>query len=80
MTCRDEILSAFERLERRHARRDLDLSEVVQEVQSAGTAYAESTIRTHISSVMCRDSPVNHGTVYDDLKRVGHGRYRRCAT
>ncbi len=80
MTCRDEILSAFERLERRHGRRNLGLSEVVQEVEAAGTDYAESTIRTHISSVMCRDSPVNHGTVYDDLERVGHGRYRRLAT
>ena len=76
MTCRDEVLAAFERLERRHGRRELDLAEVVQEVL-ASSAYEESTIRTHISSRMCAEAPANHGTVYADLERVGRGRYRR---
>lgn len=77
MTCRDEILAAFERLERRHGRRDFELAEVVQEVQAVGTAYEESTIRTHVSSRMCRDAPVHHASVTDDLERVGRGRYQR---
>lgn len=76
MTCRDEVLAAFERLERRHGRRELDLADVVQEVL-ASSAYKESTIRTHITSRMCAEAPANHGTVYADLERVGRGRYRR---
>lgn len=77
MTCRDEILAAFERLENRHGRRDFALAEVVLEVQAGGSDCTESTIRTHVTSVMCRDSPVNHGTVYDDLRRIGRGQYER---
>jgi hypothetical protein len=76
-TCRDEILRAFERLERRHGRTAFDLQDIVQEVQRATDAYAESTIRTQVSSVMCAQAPVNHANASDDLDRVGRGRYRR---
>jgi len=31
---------------------------------------------THVASRMCADAPDNHGTVYADLDRVGHGLYR----
>ena len=77
MACRDEVLAAFERLERRHGRTAFDLVEVVQEVQAAGTGYRESTIRTHVTSRMCADAPDHHGTTYADLERVDRGRYRR---
>lgn len=77
MTVRSEILRAFDRLERRHARVDFQLADIVMEVQSAGSTYAESSIRTHVVSVMCVNAPVNHGTTYRDLERVAHGRYRR---
>jgi hypothetical protein len=76
MTCRDEVLAAFERLERRHGRREFYLVDVVQEVRGR-TVYKESTIRTHVTSRMCADAPANHGTVYADLERMGRGRYRR---
>ena len=36
MTCRHEVLAAFERLERRHGRTDFDLADVLQEVQANG--------------------------------------------
>lgn len=77
MTCRDEVLAAFERLERRHGRKDFDLADVVQEVQASGSTYTESTIRTHVTSRMCSDAPDHHGTIYADLDRVESGRYRR---
>lgn len=76
-TCREAVLGAFERLERRNDRRSFDLYEVVQEVQAQTDAFAESTIRTHVTSVMCAQAPKNHGTVYSDLDRVARGRYRR---
>lgn len=76
-SCRQQILRAMAALERRHGRRDFALAEIVAEVRTYGTALAESTIRTHISSVMCVDAPANHGTRYPDLRRAGHGRYER---
>lgn len=75
-TCRDAILVAFRSLERRTGERDFALVDVVDEVL-ATTDYKESTIRTHISSLMCRDAPEHHQTTYADLERVSRGRYRR---
>lgn len=76
-TCRDEILAAFVRLERRHGRLDFAPMEVIQEVGAATHRYPDSTIRTHIVSRLCAGAPVNHAVVYDDLERVAPGRYRR---
>lgn len=76
-TCREAVLAAFERLERRNDRESFNLFEVVQEVMAQNGAFAESTIRTHVTSVMCAQAPKNHGTVYSDLDRVARGRYRR---
>ena len=45
-------------------------------VLNQGTEHEESTIRTHVCSVMCANAPTNHMTTYDDLERVSHGRYR----
>ncbi|MGH2703339.1 MAG: hypothetical protein ACRDJ2_16400 [Actinomycetota bacterium] len=59
--CRDEVLGAFARLERRHGRRDFQLSDVVAEVLAFSSSYKESTIRTHVTSRMCVDSPDHHG-------------------
>jgi hypothetical protein len=76
-TCRQAVLAAFGRLERRHGCKQFALLEVIQEVESVTDEFAESTIRTHVTSVMCVQAPVNHGTTYDDLDRVGRGRYQR---
>lgn len=77
MTCRNEVLAAFERSERRHGRRDFDLADIVQEVQAAGSTYKESTVRTHVTSRMCADARDHHETTFADLERVERGRYRR---
>ena len=71
------MLDAFSRLERRHGRSDFDLGDVVTETAVHDPEFAESTIRTHVTSRMCADAPDHHGTVYADLERVGRGRYRR---
>ena len=77
MTCRAEVLEAFFRLERKTGNREFQLRDVVDEVLNATIALKESTVRTHVASVMCRDAPVNHGLVFDDLERVDRGIYRR---
>jgi hypothetical protein len=75
-TCREAVLDAFRRLEARAGRRDFDLGTIVAEVMSAAS-YKESTVRTHVASVMCRGTPHHHAIVYEDLERVGRGRYQR---
>ena len=64
-------------LERRNGVRAFSLSDIVQQVQSQTNAFKESTIRTHVTSRMCREAPANHAVVFADLERVGHGMYRR---
>jgi hypothetical protein len=76
-TCRDAVLEAFERLERRHGRQAFDLAEIVTETSVVDGSFADSTIRTHVASRMCADAPDHHGTVYANLERVDRGRYRR---
>ena len=75
-TCRAEILAAFDRLERRHGRAVFAPVEIIQEVLAVTDRYPEHTIRTEIVSRMCAEAPVHHAASYNDLERVGRGRYR----
>lgn len=69
-TCREAVLEAFIRLESRSSRKDFDLSEIVKEVLATTGNFAESTIRTHVSSKMCAQAPTNHAMKYSDLDRI----------
>ncbi len=73
--CRDEILKAAAHLGSL-GQTDFTPDEIIRTLRDRGTRYAESTIRTHVVSVMCKNAPQNHLTAYADLERVGHGRYR----
>ena len=76
MTARQEILEALPAVRSRTGSEVFTPADVVAELHRRGTTLADSTIRTHIVSVMCRDAPANHLVHYDDLERVGRGRYR----
>lgn len=76
-TCRSQILGAFDALQHRLGRDVFSPAEVIAEVQRRDGQHADSTIRTHIVSVMCINAPRNHGVRYDDLERVSRGQYRR---
>lgn len=67
VTCRDEILQAFEALCREHGRVDFSPGEILGRVRGSVSNYADSTIRTHVGSHMLAD-----GT----LIRVAPGLYR----
>lgn len=75
-TCRDEILEAAHALLRRTGAPDFALSDAVREMRKRGSRYQDSTIRTHVTSVMCVNAPSNHVTRHPDLERVARGRYR----
>ncbi len=76
MTCRDEILTAIHRYSSRTSRKVFTAAEIVAEMKSMRSPYRDSTIRTHIVSRMCSNAPDHHAVVYDDLERVGPGKYR----
>jgi hypothetical protein len=76
MTARDEVLNAAKALSSRSPDGTFTLEEVIWELKRRGTAYKESTIRTHVTSRMCTNAPDHHGTVYADLERLDRGRYR----
>ncbi|MBB5181104.1 hypothetical protein HNQ44_002569 [Planomicrobium koreense] len=75
-TARDEILTAVQKITREREEKQFDLSEVLQYMKDDGTSYKESTIRTHITSRCCSNSPNHHGSVFDDYERIGKGIYR----
>jgi len=75
-SARQEILAAARKLAGRSPDRSFALMDIVAELRRSGSRYAESTIRTHVTSRMCADAPDHHGTTYDDLVRLGGGRYR----
>ena len=54
------------------------LADVIAEMRARGSHYAESTIRTHVTSRMCANAPDHHAVVYRDFWCVdrGSGRYR----
>jgi hypothetical protein len=76
MTARDEVLAAVRALATRSKDGTFSVKDVVRYMRSRDTAYAESTIRTHVVSRMCANAPSNHGVTYDDLIRVADGTYR----
>ena len=76
-TVRIAVLEAVDRLERRHGRSVFALSDIIQEACTPNPAISESSVRTHIVSVMCREAPVNHANHANDLERMARGMYRR---
>ncbi|GAB2966449.1 hypothetical protein GCM10027184_13760 [Saccharothrix stipae] len=73
---RREILDAVQAVLTRSGASTFTLAEVVAEMARRGTDYPESTIRTMVTSHLCRNAPDHAATTYDDLERVDRGRYR----
>lgn len=75
-TARAEILATARKLAGQSADGSFTLAQILADMKQAGTRYAESTIRTHVTSRMCAEAPDHHGTTYDDFQRLGEGHYR----
>jgi hypothetical protein len=73
---RREILDAVQAVLTRSGASTFTLAEVLAEMARRGTGYAEGTIRTMVTSHLCRNAPDHAATTYDDLERVDRGRYR----
>jgi hypothetical protein len=55
VTCREEVLEAFEALTRQTGRVDFSPSEMLAQVRAAGSQYKDSTVRTDVVSHMVQD-------------------------
>ena len=75
-TLRDELMAAIERLLAKQESREFNFPSVWEEMASAGTTFDRDSARTTFSFHM----PMSDGPAatrgYDDLIRVGRGRYR----
>ena len=76
MTARDEVLSAATHLSSKSPDGTFTLDDVLVLWHGRGAEYADSTIRTHVSSRMCTNAPDNRAIVFEDQVGVDHGRYR----
>jgi hypothetical protein len=80
MTCREELLDCAKRIVSRKGENSFSLEEILQEMTRSGTSYKESTIRTHVTSRMCMNSPRHHAVKYNDLRRIRRGEYTLMRT
>lgn len=76
MGCREEVLIAAKDIVGKKGENEFTLQEILNFMQKKGTGYADSTIRTHVTSRCCGNAPKNHETKYDDFRRVGRGKYK----
>ena len=51
-------------------------AELIAAARSAGSTYADASLRTHVVSYMCKNAGGAYGGRYPDLLRVGRGLYR----
>jgi alkylated DNA nucleotide flippase Atl1 len=77
-TAHEEIREVAHELASRSEDGEFTLAEILQAMKTRGSRYAESTIRTHVTSRMCANAPDHHGVVYQDFWCIdrGSGRYR----
>lgn len=70
MPCHEDVLRAAQAVLARTGRTTFRIPEILDEM--AGTEYAESTIRTHVSSRCCINAlGGNHEVRYQYFRRVG---------
>ncbi len=76
---RGEIHQAVRAVLTRSGSATFSLDEIVREMGSHGSRYAESTVRTMVSSHLCANAPDHAAVTYKDFERLGRGLYRPTA-
>jgi hypothetical protein len=76
MICRDEILMAAREIIRASGINKFTIDDIVKQMQRKQTKYQISTIRTHVSSRMCANSPNHHAKTFSDFERIENGVYK----
>jgi hypothetical protein len=74
---RAEILAAIDAIVTRSGGETFEFNDVLVEMRLRGSTYADSTVRTMVTSHMCANAPDHLAKTFDDLERVGRGLYQR---
>ena len=74
-TCRDELLIAVRTIVKNKGINEFTVKEAIDYMKANGTVYKESTISTHIRAKCCIDTNKNHGTVFNDYRNLGNGKF-----
>lgn len=74
--CREEVIKAVRSIVTEKNINEFSVKEVIQHMAKNNTTFKESTIRTHITSRCCANSPKNHPVVYNDFERIKPGLYK----
>lgn len=73
--CPEQILAASSQITQFKDRNEFTILEILNYLTQQNSPYKESTIRTHITSRMCRNAPNNHAITYNNLTRIQLGVY-----
>jgi len=76
MACHEEVLEASRTIINIKGKNEFSPIEIITHLKNQGTDCEESTIRTHIISRCCKNSPSHHGTTYEYFERVSFGLYK----
>lgn len=76
MTYRNEILDCANKIVTQKQTNIFTMQEILDCMRAKGCPYNENTIRTHVSSRMCANSPDHHDSTYDDFERISDGVFR----
>lgn len=76
MTCRQEILNIIRSLVQDRPDGEFGVAEVIRAMRAQRSQYPKGTVMSHVTSFMCANAPRARNRQYDDLERVGRGRYR----
>ena len=76
MTCREEIMISVKQIIEAKGVNEFSIIEVIRHMNNNGTHFRESTIRTHITSRLCKNAPDNHMVTYNDFERIEKGLYK----
>ncbi|WP_420819898.1 DUF7669 domain-containing protein [Paenibacillus favisporus] len=75
-TCREELLQATRSIIKAKGINRFTPKEAIEFMQRNNTIYAESTIRTHITSRCCSNAKDHHAVTYNDYEALGNGEYK----
>lgn len=75
-TYREQILAAACQITQSKNQNEFTISEVLNYFSKQNISYNPRTIKTHISSRMCSNSPDHHGVTYNDFTRIKRGLYK----
>jgi hypothetical protein len=73
---RGEILASARRVLHRSGGQTFSMNDIITDMRTQGSGYAEGTIRTMLTSHLCADSSGPGIAGYSDFRREGHGIYR----